>query len=219
MVAYKEQCQQAIGTWAGKAKVAYWSASGTWAGKAKVTYWYSLDEEAGTHALHEVQRQVLQRVGSRAHAVRTVEEQRSMLQKVQRQVLQQVSSKAQAVRAVEEEIEASRRQQVRQGEETAAPQETDRSPETAAKEGSQLGERLGRRGNEPKVEQGLHREAILRWLTGVQGEGTWEAAAGMLGPEEVEGDAEAQPQYETNTVAYNSGPETTEESHEGDSRR
>ena len=173
-------------------------------------------DATGTQALHMVQRQVLQRVGSRAHAVRAVEEQRWMLQMVQRQVLQQVGSGAQAVQTVEEGIEASRGQQVRQGEETAAAQDEDSSPETVEEEGSHLGELLSRRGNKPEVEQGLHREVILRWLNGAQGDRIVEAAAGMLGPEEVKGDEEALPQYETTTTAYNSGPETTEESPLGD---
>ena len=133
-------------------------------------------------ALCVVQRQALQRVGSRAHAARAVEEQRAIVHKVQRRALPQVGAKAQAVQAVEEGMKASRRQQTRQGGEGAAPQEKDSSPEAVEEEGSQLGELLGRRGDKPEVEQGLHREAILRWLNGVQGEETLEAAVEMLGP-------------------------------------
>ena len=131
MMAYKEQCQQAIVTWVGKAKVTYWSASGAWAGIAKEAHGCSLDEEEGAQALDWVQRHAPERVGSRAHAVRAVEEQRATVHKVQKQVLQQVRARAHAVQVAAEGLEASRRQQAMQEEESAALQEEDSSPEAA----------------------------------------------------------------------------------------
>ena len=83
---------------------------------------------------------------------------------------------AQAVRVTEEGLEASRRQHARQDEERAALQGKDADPEAAEEEGSQMGELLGMKGDEPEVEQGLHMEAVWRKVSGVQGEGTAEPA-------------------------------------------
>ena len=170
-VAYKEQCQQAIGAWARKTKVTYWSASGAGAGGAKGADWCSLDEETRRQALDRARSQALQKVGSRARAVREVKEHRAMVHMVQRRVRQRTGARAQAVREMEEQLEEK---------------------------------------------QGQHRETIRRWWNGSHGEGLLEAAVEMPSPAEENREGEALPQYETNTVAYNSGPETTEEPQLGD---
>ena len=74
-----------------------------------------------------------------------------MLHTVQMQVLQQVGSRAQAARTVEDGIEASRGQQDREGNENALPQDEYSGPETVKEEGSHLGElKIGQNGQQTR---------------------------------------------------------------------
>ena len=226
----------------------------------------AMAHEEQSAKVQQVQKRVLQQARARTQAARAVEEEKALAHNVQKQVLQQVRARAQSVRAVEEGRGAARRQQASQEGEKATLQEKDRSPnaalhrlhrqvlqrvgsrartaqaveeqralahnvqkrvlqqvraraqerQAAEGKGSQMGELFGMKGDNPEMEQGLGVEAVMRWLDGAQGEGTVAPAIEMPGPAVVNSDEGALPQYKTNTLADDSGPETTEESQLGD---
>ena len=252
---------------------------GTVASETKAADGCTLDEEGGAQALQGVRLQVLKKVASRAQEIRAMKEQIAMVRMVQEQVLQQMGVRAQAVRTVEEGMEASKRQQVRQEEEAATPQEEDsrcavvteedgveaaeqkqaaiektvealggrlakekdRScPETT--EEAQLGYEsdeqvcksasVGKRSQAGMQEMQLVRRQVLQrvgsraqarraeedqiWLIQKNEQEPYRVVMGRWLKAGLWKEEGALPQCETNTVAENSGPETTEVSQLGD---